>query len=277
MYRIRIPIGLLLIAIVYLLGYIDYRTNTLYATSSMMGLALIVALWEFYEMAKNRGSSPYVFYSLLSSIAMLVLSVYIKWPTDIFAIVLVGVLVRFLFDAKEDKAFENAGVTIFGLVYVYFLFNYALKIRAIGSSLSNNIDGLYYLIFLVFVVKSMDIGGYLVGKACGKHKIIPSISPNKSYEGALGGIILAIGVAFLFHTYIPTINASLTYLHITIFACIMAILSLLGDFVESLIKRRCDVKDSNKLIPEFGGILDLIDSLLLASPVGYYYLIYFIS
>ena len=182
-----------------------------------------------------------------------------------------------MFDVNKENALENCAITVLGLVYVYFLFSFVLRIRNIGSELQHNLDGLYYLVFLIFVSKSMDIGGYLVGKAFGKHKIVRGISPNKSYEGAVGGIILAVGVAYLFRENISVIREGLSLTHTIIFACLMAILSLLGDFVESLIKRRCDVKDSNRLIPEFGGLLDLIDSLLLTAPVGYYYLILFIS
>ncbi|WP_372365586.1 phosphatidate cytidylyltransferase [Candidatus Uabimicrobium sp. HlEnr_7] len=277
MYRVRIPIGILLIAIVALLGYTDYKTNTAYATSSIMGLALVVALSEFYAMTKNRNYQPYTVYGLLSSLVMVAAMISHMLPIDLFAIVLSGVFIRFLFDVNKENALENCAITVLGLVYVYFLFSFVLKIRAIGGELQHNLDGLYYLVFLLFVAKSMDIGGYLVGKAFGKHKIVPGISPNKSYEGAIGGIILAIGVAYLFRENIEVIRSSLTLTHTIIFACLMAILSLLGDFCESLIKRRCDVKDSNQLIPEFGGILDLVDSLLLTAPIGYYYLVFFLT
>lgn len=278
MYRVRIPIGILLITIVALLGYTDYKTNTTYATSSIMGLALLIALWEFYAMAKNRDYIPYTIYGLVSSAIMIAIMISNKEVViDPFAILLCGVFIRFLFDVNKDNALENCAITVLGLVYVYFLFSFVLRIRNIGSELQHNLDGLYYLIFLIFVAKSMDIGGYLVGKAFGKHKIVRGISPNKSYEGAVGGIVLAVGVAYLFRENIEVIREGLSVTHTVIFACLMAILSLLGDFVESLMKRRCDVKDSNQLIPEFGGLLDLIDSLLLTAPVGYYYLILFIS
>ena len=276
MYRVRIPIGISLIALVALLGYTDYTTNTTYATSAIMGLALIVALWEFYAMTKNRKYEPYVTYGIVSSVILVTLMVINKFDFDPFAILISGVFIRFLFDVNKENALENCAVTILGLVYVYFLFSFALKIRNMGSEIQNNLYGLYYLVFLLFVSKSMDIGGYLVGKAFGKHKIAPGISPNKSYEGAAGGIILAVGVAYLFRENIEIIREGLSLMHTVIFACLMAILSLLGDFVESLIKRRCDVKDSNQLIPEFGGILDLVDSLLLTAPVGYYYLLFFL-
>ena len=95
MYRVRIPIGILLITIVALLGYTDYKTNTAYATSSIMGLASLIALWEFYAMAKNRDYVPYAFYGLLSSAIMIAIMISNKVVIDPFAILLCGVFIRF--------------------------------------------------------------------------------------------------------------------------------------------------------------------------------------
>ena len=128
-------------------------------------------------------------------------------------------------------------------------------------------------VFLVLVTKMGDIGAYLVGSAFGKHSLIPRISPNKTVEGSIGGVVASVIVSLIMaygmdiHTLIDRgILATIA------FGIVVAVASQVGDLTESLIKRSADTKDSGDLLPSFGGVLDLIDSFLVAAPVAYFVL-----
>lgn len=275
MYRIRIPIGLALLGFIGLICYIDSYTQTWYATSSILSLFVLVALWELYKMFEKREYAPYTTFSIIS--VAIALFLHIISPKIAFVqkyklvpifevFILALLLIRALFDCEKEKVIECVFCTFFGFFYIYFFLKYLLLIRV-----ENQENGLILLFMLIMVSKSMDIGGYLLGVLIGKHKICPSISPNKSWEGFTGGIVLSIASVFLFMHFFPQIAKRFTPIIAICFAITIGILSLAGDFIESLIKRRCKVKDSNSLIPEFGGILDLVDSMILTAPAGYYF------
>jgi phosphatidate cytidylyltransferase len=178
-------------------------------------------------------------------------------------------LLSLLKTPEDDAVLEKMSSTVFGFVYVYMPFVYIILIRGLGI---HSEDGIIYLLFVVLVAKSTDIGGYMVGYAFGKHKLCPSISPKKSWEGFAGGILLSIAVAFILRWQIGLLGETVSVLHTLLFASIVSLLSLLGDLSESLVKRKCDVKDSGNLIPEFGGILDMLDSFIFVAPFSFYYL-----
>ncbi|MBN9229832.1 MAG: phosphatidate cytidylyltransferase [Legionella sp. 40-6] len=127
-------------------------------------------------------------------------------------------------------------------------------------------NGKSLLIYLLFLIWATDIGAYLAGKLFGKHKLIPRVSPGKSWEGVLGGFILAGGVACLAAQYFLPNNLSHWYL----LAFITVIISIFGDLFISILKRRCQLKDTGAIIPGHGGILDRLDSLIAALPFFYY-------
>jgi phosphatidate cytidylyltransferase len=120
---------------------------------------------------------------------------------------------------------------------------------------------------VLLITKLGDIGAYLVGIRFGKTPLIPHISPNKSVEGAVGGLIFSILGALASKIFL-----NLSYLHMMILGLFLGILAQLGDLSESLIKRDCQVKDSGNLVPGMGGLLDIIDSLLFTGPAFYFYM-----
>jgi len=134
-------------------------------------------------------------------------------------------------------------------------------------------QGKALILYLLCLVWAADIGAYLAGKRCGKHKLIPKVSPGKSWEGAAGGLLLVLIVALV----------SLTYFHppslIAWFglAVLIAIISIFGDLFISILKRRCNLKDTGNLIPGHGGILDRLDSLIAALPFFYFGVNYFFA
>ncbi len=160
----------------------------------------------------------------------------------------------------------NCGANYFSILYLGLLSSFCVMIRLEF--------GLWPLLMFVFVVKSADIGAYSIGSLFGKHKFSPKISPSKSWEGMAGAVAMAVVVAILFAviTAIYDIIIMAWWLAV-IFGLCFAFIGQIGDLVESMMKRDAEQKDSSNKVPGFGGILDIIDSLLVAAPFGYLFFI----
>jgi phosphatidate cytidylyltransferase len=285
MYRIRIPIGILLLSLVGGICYLDYSQNTPYFSKTILALVALAALWEFYRLIGKRSPQPYGYFGILCAavgFALLVLYPPAKpgshelWHHVWLGAMLTGLLLRMLCDSHEEHVLEKAAGTTLGWCYIYLLFGYLILLRDLGQNpeLHINRDGVIYLVFVVLVLKGTDIGGYLLGKLIGRHKLCPHISPKKSWEGLAGGILVSLAMAFGVRYCSPVLQQQMSVAFVVAFSLVMSILSLCGDLIKSIVKRRCQVKDSSRLIPEFGGILDLVDSLILAAPVAYYWLLF---
>lgn len=178
----------------------------------------------------------------------------------------VAIWATFLYQALKfgtDNVIKNCSANIFAIFYIGFLAGFILAIR---------IDfGVWALLMYIFTIKSSDIGAYTAGRLFGKHKFSPSISPGKTWEGVVGAVIFSAIVASLFAHFlyiIPLWTAAL-------FGAAMAFLGQLSDLAESMIKRDAQQKDSSNSVPGFGGILDIIDSLMMPAPVAYAVFCYF--
>lgn len=161
---------------------------------------------------------------------------------------------------------ENSGVivgistTIFGILYVAWFFSFLIKIRYLAG-------GVGLLASVLMMTKSGDIGAYLVGSRFGRTPLLPHISPKKSMEGAIGGLLFSIAGALASKPFL-----AFSYLNVILMGVFLGILGQLGDLSESLIKRDCQVKDSGNIVPGMGGLLDLMDSLLFTAPAFYFYM-----
>jgi phosphatidate cytidylyltransferase len=144
--------------------------------------------------------------------------------------------------------------------------SFLAQVRWLGPS---STDGMMALVLAIFVPKSCDIGAYATGRMLGRHPMTPVLSPKKTWEGAAGGLVLAVAVAVALDRLSPS-----TMLHHDLaieigFGVSMGIAGMLGDLAESLIKRDCLQKDASQVVPGFGGVLDVVDALLFAGPVAY--------
>jgi phosphatidate cytidylyltransferase len=171
----------------------------------------------------------------------------------IFAIAL---MVRVVF-SKNRFNFDDAGVLTLTMLYIGFGFNMFVQARTVGLGM---------LMYLLLTVWSTDSGAYLVGRKIGKTKLAPQISPNKTWEGSIGGTIVAIIVGIIFSVTGLIHFGILATILMTLF---LSIAGQLGDLVESSLKRYYGVKDSGRILPGHGGILDRFDSLLLVLPMAY--------
>ncbi|WP_010649258.1 phosphatidate cytidylyltransferase [Oceanobacillus massiliensis] len=158
---------------------------------------------------------------------------------------------------KNKFTFDHVGFILLTALYVGLGFLYLLETRNGNNALNN-------ILYAFFIIWTTDTGAYLFGRAFGKRKLWPMISPNKTIEGAIGGVVLAVVVAVVFHLISPFPHSLIIVIGVTILA---SIFGQIGDLVESAFKRNYGVKDSGKILPGHGGILDRFDSLLFVLPL----------
>jgi phosphatidate cytidylyltransferase len=240
-------------------------------TAATAGVAML-ACWEFLALAHASGArTPRVL--VLASVALLFFFAFKR--SDVLAPVLSAAsLVIFAvvsFRNPLDKVLFDTTTSVFSLIYI------GLSLTTIPL-ISQQEDGPALLIFLFFAVWSGDVAALYIGRSFGKRKLAPSISPNKTWEGAIASIVGSILVGWLLLVFanllqqhgFETLQYPGTIAHWLLLAGVLNIAAQIGDLVESAIKRGAGVKDSGTLLPGHGGVLDRIDALLLAAPVLWY-------
>lgn len=245
----------------------------------------ILSIRELNDLAKQRGFRPLRFVMYVFTAGMVV-SPYIAYNLDAAAPVRgqswglfwlsIGLAVAFLLQAVRrglENVMANLATTMFFTFYVGFLgFMVRLRMQVGGA------DGAILLLFSMFVVKITDVGAYFTGRMIGRHKFIPWLSPNKTWEGVVGGVIVGVLCAVLIGSWLSGAGwisraspALLSPLALAGFGLLMAVFSVSGDLCESLLKRDAAMKDSGNMIPGMGGILDVLDSPLLAAPIAWFF------
>lgn len=237
-------------------------------------LAMAAGLFEFFSLTKKLELKADAAVAYLGAAALVVAFIFdapAKAP-DLLLLTLVlfvaAVLVSQTFRFQKDfsKMLGGIGVTILGVFYVTFLGGFLIATR-VGFE---NIPGLStkLLLFFLVVLFGSDSGAYFAGRAFGKHKLAPAISPGKTVEGLIGGIIAAAGFAALCTlVFFP----ELPYQFSVPLAMVMAVVGVLGDLAESAMKRGSNIKDAASILPGHGGFLDRLDSLLLNAPILYFF------
>ena len=265
----RIITGLVFLAVV--IGCIVWN---IYSLASLFYVVAILSLWEFYSMVRTGGYRPQLFGGIITGTAIYLLIEMIK--LDLAELIHLTILAPFFivnFVAelfrKKEMPFANLAFTILGLIYIvvpFALLNIMTFIDPVDGYNAEVVLGFFIVIWL------NDTGGYIFGRLLGKRKLFPRLSPKKTWEGALGGILLALGGARVLSEFFTQISL-LEWLILTILSVVFGIL---GDLVESMLKRHFKTKDSSKFLPGHGGLLDRFDAVLLASPIVFTYLILFV-
>lgn len=215
------------------------------------------ALFELLRMIKiSFLSLPSIFSHL--SMAFIVLSSYLSpiLPDHLEVHHIIALMaLMLLISATINPAFTfiDAGIALLGIIYIGFGFYSLYHVRQ---------SSLYLLIFIILSTVASDTGAYFVGRAVGKHKLAPTLSPNKTIEGSVGGVVVAVIIGFLFIYLFP--NASIGPIQAAFSSGLIAIAGQFGDLIESGMKREFKVKDSGTILPGHGGILDRFDSLIFA-------------
>lgn len=195
-----------------------------------------------------------------------------KFSTDLlYALSLILICNWSVFYGKTAVAFLTS---LFGFWYIVLNLHFFLKIEQLFAFQTETV--LSILFWIVFVTKLTDVGGFFIGCSFGKHRLAPSVSPKKTWEGVGGGFLFALLGGFLIFKTLPYFPTNFSTVHCLLFSLILAWGSIVSDLLESLIKRQLKTKDSGATIPGIGGILDLIDSLLLNLPLSYILFKYFV-
>lgn len=226
---------------------------------------IILGLYEFFTMLENKGIKTYKYFGIGMGVVIPLSIVFRFEITKIWELWFMALTLLFLF-LMQFRRRENTGAildistTIFGILYISWFLSFAIKIRYLSY-------GIGLLTTLLLITKLGDIGAYLIGMRFGKTPLMPRISPKKSVEGAIGGLIFSVSGALISKVFL-----NFSYLHLVFIGVFLGILGQLGDLSESLIKRDCQVKDSGNIFPGMGGALDLVDSLTFTAPVFYFIL-----
>ena len=251
----------------------SYRTN---GALLLIGLIAVLTLREFYQLMHAMGYRPFdklgIFFGTLITLSPWFEARFL-WPAHpLLALATIVFSIRLLGERTPENRVESLCSTLFGLVYVGLLLEYVTRIVTPLPADTITPDGrLLIALWLIVVAKFCDMGALLSGLAFGRHKMSPLISPKKTWEGAVGGVLFSMATGAVFaHMARHHFPPHMTPLVAALCAAPIAVLGIVADLVESAIKRRADRKDSGATIPGIGGMFDLSDSILLAAPVGYF-------
>ncbi len=189
------------------------------------------------------------------------------FETSFLILFVLGLCLRQFFSRSSTAGLLAISTTLFGLMYVPWLLNFIQKINFFPG-----VQGHYFLLYFVLITKFSDTGAYSVGSLIGRHKMVPRISPGKTWEGFAGAIVASTLASLIFVHYLGPKLPGMNRTHAVILGVVLGVSAVVGDLIESLFKREAGVKDSGKFFPGIGGILDLLDSLLFNAPIMYLYL-----
>jgi len=237
-------------------------------------LALAAGLFEFFSLTKKmelKADAAMGYFGAAILTLAFVVDAPAKAPELLLlavALFLIALLISQCFRFQNDftKMLTGIGVTLLGVLYLAFLGGFLIATRVGFESVPGLSTKL--LLFFFIVIFGSDSGAYFAGKALGKHKLVPKISPGKTWEGLIGGILAAAAMgALCTWAFFP----ELPYQFSIALAAVMAVVGVLGDLTESAIKRGAGAKDAATILPGHGGLLDRLDSLLFNAPILYYF------
>ncbi len=268
----RIFFGAILLAIACGLLYLDYRTGRSFGIAAMTAYSVVFGLRELHRMLESIAPVLWKPHSYLAGLLVvgaqaaqheLPIAAPVALADAAIVLFVLAFLTEQLRHTPTRERLLSIVLTIFGVVYILVLGSFVLKVRYLPDV------GPEAVLYLVLAAKGTDMFAFFTGRFLGSRKLIPWISPGKTVAGAVGGILGAIGITFAFAlgTDLGLVFPWRVALPLGI---IVGLSAMAGDLVESLIKRSAAVKDSGGLVPEFGGVLDIIDCILFVAPAIYF-------
>jgi len=248
----------------------------------IMVFLAVTGLAEFYGLAAKRGLVCFERVGILGGVLLMV-GTFLNltgqlgtsgsparvndFETSFIILFVLGLSLRQFFSRSTTAGIVAISTTLFGLMYVPWLLNFIQKINFFLK-----VEGHYYLLYFLVITKLSDTGAYAVGSLIGRHKLIPRISPGKTWEGVAGAVVISTLASLLFVYFLGRHMSGMNWKHAIILGFILGLCAVIGDLIESLFKREAGAKDSGRFFPGIGGILDLVDSLLFNAPIMYLYL-----
>lgn len=268
--KTRIILGTAMLVVFCGIIYIDYACDVDIGIGILGILAGGICLFEFYNIVEKKGFAPFKVSGIVGGVIVFLglwLSAYEDGLKPIYSCILFPI-VFWLFFVQAlkrgiDDTIKNISVTVFGIIYICLFLSFIMPIRHMPNGLS-------VILIVLLLTKGGDIGGYLFGRKFGRHKF-SSFSPNKTIEGASFALFCSLMIAVGLNA-LPGMRVMPLYM-IVPFGLLVGMSGIIGDLIESIIKRDMTVKDSSSAIPAFGGLLDILDSLLISIPVAYFFLI----
>lgn len=262
----------ILIATIILPSYFPQIPELKYIFVTIGVLAIGAGLFEFYSLTKKLELKADASIGYLGAAVLTVAFIFdapSKAPDLLLLSIALFIIVTlisqtFRFQTDFSKMLTGVGATILGVFYVVFLGGFLIAIRVGFDVLLST----HLLCFFFLIIMGADTGAYFAGRSLGKHKLAPKISPGKTVEGLIGGIVASLAFAVLAHYwFFPELSLKFSLP----LAGVMAVASVLGDLAESAMKRGSDTKDAANILPGHGGLLDRLDSLLFNAPILYYF------
>ena len=249
----------------------------------LIAVLALAGLVEFYGLAQKRGLPCFKVSGVIGGVLLMV-GTFLNvtghvgtangsparvndFETSFLILFVLGLCLRQLFAKNNPAGLTAIAVTLLGLMYVPWLLNFIQKINFFP-----HVEGKYFLLYFILLTKFSDMGAYVVGSLIGRHKMVPRISPGKTWEGFAGAIVVSTGASVVFVHYFGGHMFGMDFRHAVVLGVVLSITAVIGDLIESLFKRECGAKDSGNILPGIGGILDLLDSLLFNAPIMYLYL-----
>lgn len=239
---------------------------TPYFFVAFASVAAILALKEFYALWARMGWRPYSIWGYAASLGVIACFTWNRssWVPAMLAAGAIACLSQALWgQASMKESVGSASATLVGIVYIGLLIGFVVEIRVVDRDVAPKLLTLFFALVMM-----TDTGAFCAGRVLGRKKLAPSISPGKTVEGAIGGLLSAIATGLIcrlvFFNDLPILYASLL-------GAGVGVIGQVGDLVESLFKRAAGVKDSSSLFPGHGGMLDRVDSILFSAPLLYFY------
>ncbi|NMA12947.1 MAG: CDP-archaeol synthase [Chloroflexi bacterium] len=262
--KIRSLTSILLIPLIF---FIIWDGGLLYLLLCV--LVLTIGALEFAKMYSSQPANQHSFVLLGICTALLLIARYFFTAEGSMFFLVVSVFIFGIWgvvslERGNANAANGFAVMISGLVYFGWIGGYLISLRRIP-------DGQLWIILCLLLIWTSDTGAFFVGSLMGKHRMLPLVSPRKTWEGYFGGIVTCLAIGLLLHRIIPNFNHMMTVQQMLLLALAISCIGSIGDFVESMIKRTFKAKDSSNLIPGHGGFFDRLDTVLWVIPIGYFF------
>ena len=281
----RLASSLFLWAVVLTAMFSGNRLISDYVFVALMIFLAVSGIIEFYGIAQKRDLVCFRGWGIAAGVLLMVgtflhctgkLGIHNSpsrandFEMTFIILFVLGLCVRQFVSRSNTAGIVAISTTLFGLMYVPWLLNFITKINYFPTLVAG--DGSFFVLYFILVTKFSDMGAYCVGSLIGRHKMIPRISPGKTWEGFGGAIVVSVAASVVFAHFAKGHMEGMTVTHAVILGVVLSVGAVVGDLIESLFKREAGLKDSGNLFPGIGGILDLLDSLLFNAPLMYLYL-----